>query len=204
MSVTVLIPVYNGAATLRQSLDSILVQDVSDLELLVVDDASQDESGRITDEYATRDARVKVVHNERNLGLAATLNRGLELARHELVARMDQDDESLPGRLLRQVSFMATHPSVSVARSFVYVMGRTRRDDRIVRLPVTSREIARTLPLRNCMYTQCHLQALSRARGRRLSTRVPKCGRLRPVAAALEGPRSREHSSPASPLPAVP
>lgn len=152
MSVTVLIPVYNGAATLRQALDSILAQDVSDLELLVVNDASQDESGRIVDEYAARDARVKVLHNERNLGLAATLNYGLELARHELVARMDQDDESLPGRLSRQLSFMATHASVSVAGSFVYAMGRTRRDDRIVRLPVTSREIARTLPLRNCMY----------------------------------------------------
>jgi glycosyltransferase involved in cell wall biosynthesis len=128
------------------------MQDVPDLELLVVDDASQDGSGQIIDEYATRDSRVKAVHNEWNLGLAATLNRGLELARHELVARMDQDDECLPGRLSRQASFMATHASVSVAGSFVYVMGRTRSDDRLVRLPVTSREIARTLPLRNCMY----------------------------------------------------
>jgi len=152
MSVTVLMPVYNGAATLRQALNSILAQDVNDLELLAIDDASQDHSRQILEEYAARDARVTAIHNEQNLGLAATLNRGLELARHELVARMDQDDEALAGRLSHQRRFMRDHPSVVVAGSYVYAMGRTRRQDRLVRLPVTPREIARALPVRNCLY----------------------------------------------------
>jgi glycosyltransferase involved in cell wall biosynthesis len=144
--------VYNGAATLRQALNSILAQDVVGLELLIVDDSSQDESGQIIEEYAACDARVTSIHNERNFGLAATLNRGLELAQHELVARMDQDDEALPGRLEHQLDFMRNHPSVAVVGTFVFAMGRTRRSDRLVRLPVTSREIARTLPVRNCLY----------------------------------------------------
>lgn len=150
--VTVLVPVYNGAATLRQALDSILAQDVDGLELLVVDDSSRDESGQIIDEYAARDARVTAIHNDQNLGIAATLNRGLRLARNELIARMDHDDEALPGRLSRQLHFMRDHPSVVAAGTFVFAMGRTRRDDRLVRVPVTSREIARTLPVRNCLY----------------------------------------------------
>lgn len=152
MSVTVLIPVYNGGATLRQAVDSILAQDVPDIELLVVDDSSRDDSPQIIDEYAARDTRVTAVHNQQNLGLAATLNLGLELARHELVARMDQDDEALPDRLSRQLAFMRDHPSVVAAGSFVYTMGRTRRNDRLVHVPVTPREVARTLPRQNCLY----------------------------------------------------
>ena len=152
MSVSVLIPVYNGAETLRQALDSILAQEIRGLELLVVDDSSQDESRQIIAEYAALDARVTGVYNERNLGLAATLNRGLELARHELVARMDQDDEALPDRLSCQLSFMSDHPSVVAAGTFVFAMGRTRRNDRLIQVPVTPREIARILPVRNCLY----------------------------------------------------
>jgi glycosyltransferase involved in cell wall biosynthesis len=144
--------VYNGASTLRQSLDSILAHTGRKLELLVIDDASNDGSDLIIREYASRDSRITALRNETNIGLAATLNRGLEQARFELVARMDQDDESLPGRLERQVSFMSEHRGIVAAGSFVFNMGRTRRHDRIVRLPVTPRDIARTLPRENCLY----------------------------------------------------
>ena len=152
MSVTVLMPVYNGAATLRQALDSILAQDLGGIEVLVVDDASTDGSACVAAEYATRDPRVSALVNEQNLGLAATLNHGLELARHELVARMDQDDEALPGRLRYQLEFMTRNPGIVVAGTFVYNMGATREQDRLVRLPVTPREIGRTLPRENCLY----------------------------------------------------
>ena len=152
MSISAVIPVYNGAATLRQALDSILEQSVDGLELLVIDDASTDGSQPILLEYAARDRRVTTLVNERNIGLAATLNRGLEQARHELVARMDQDDESLPGRLELQLGFMAENPGVVAAGSFVFNMGRTPRYDRLVQLPVTPRDVARTLPRQNCLY----------------------------------------------------
>jgi hypothetical protein len=152
LSVTVLLPVYNGAGTLRQALDSILAQDLTDFELLVVDDASTDASAAVIREYAERDDRITAVLHERNLGLAATLNEGLRVARHELVARMDQDDEALPARLRVQQAFMAEHQSVVAAGSYVLHMGRTRAHDRLVELPRTPREVARVLPRENCLY----------------------------------------------------
>src|SRR5258706_12754493 len=92
--VTVLMPVYNGADYLRQAIDSILRQTYRDFELLVVNDGSTDSTREVLKSYS--DSRLVVVDNECNLGLITSLNRGLELARGEFVARMDQDDLALP------------------------------------------------------------------------------------------------------------
>lgn len=147
-----LLPVYNGAATLAQALDSILAQDLASFELLVIDDASTDASAAVIRAYAERDDRITAVLHEHNVGLAATLNQGLRSARHELVARMDQDDEALSGRLRLQLAFMAEHPTVVAAGSYVLHMGRSPAHDRLVELPRTPREIARVLPRENCLY----------------------------------------------------
>jgi glycosyltransferase involved in cell wall biosynthesis len=102
--------VYNGEKYLAEAIDSILGQTFGDFEFVIVDDASTDRSFEIAGAYA--DPRVVLVRNERNLGLTLSLNRGLELARGEYVARMDCDDISLPERLARQVAFMDAHPEV--------------------------------------------------------------------------------------------
>lgn len=98
--VTVLMPVYNGTAHLAEAVEGVLAQTLRDFELIVVDDASTDDSAALVAAYA--DPRLRLVRNERNLGQAASLNRGLALARGPYVARVDQDDVSLPGRLERQ------------------------------------------------------------------------------------------------------
>jgi glycosyltransferase involved in cell wall biosynthesis len=152
MSATVLLPVYNGAATLPQALESILSQRHRDLELLVIDDASTDDSAAVIQRFARADSRVVPVLHERNAGLANTLNEGLERARHELVARMDQDDEALPDRLGTQSAFFEANREVAVAGSWVYHMGSQRRYDRLVRLPVEHDEIVARLASENCMY----------------------------------------------------
>lgn len=108
--VTVLMPVYNGEKYLREAVDSILAQTFRDFEFVIVDDASTDGSREIVISYA--DPRIVLVSNERNLGLTASLNRGLDIARGEYVARMDSDDVSLPERLERQVAFMDANPDV--------------------------------------------------------------------------------------------
>lgn len=152
MKVSVLLPVYNGGGELRQALDSILRQDLSEFELIVIDDASTDRSAQVIRRYAAADSRVRPVYHSRNAGLASTLNEGLETARGELVARMDQDDESLPNRLRVQASFLDAHPEVVVAGSFVYHMGARTDRDRLVRFPTESEEIKRTLQRENCIY----------------------------------------------------
>jgi glycosyltransferase involved in cell wall biosynthesis len=152
VSVTVLLPVYNGAATLRQALDSILTQDNGDFELLVIDDASTDASASIISDYARRDDRISAVLHSSNVGLSETLNEGLARARHELVARMDQDDESLPRRLSVQKAFLDAHTDVAAAGAWVLHMGARKHNDRLIRLPTDPQEIAVTLRVENCLY----------------------------------------------------
>lgn len=110
--VTVLMPVYNGGPYLAAAIDSILNQTYRDFEFLIIDDGSTDASRDVVAGYP--DPRIRLVQNGRNLGLIATLNRGLELARGELIARMDCDDLSLPQRLEKQVAFLDRHPEVGV------------------------------------------------------------------------------------------
>jgi Glycosyl transferase family 2 len=109
--VSVVLAVYNGAADLAQSIDSILQQSFADFELIAVNDGSTDGSAAILD--AVSDPRARVVHQE-NRGLAATLNRGIALARGTYVARQDQDDLALPQRLVRQVAFLEANPACAL------------------------------------------------------------------------------------------
>lgn len=110
--VTVLMPVHNGLPYLERAVESILRQTHAEFELLVIDDASTDESGAVLS--AMRDPRIRLVRHERNMDLVATLNEGLDLAQGEYVARMDQDDISLPERLEKQVAFLERHGDVGI------------------------------------------------------------------------------------------
>lgn len=102
-------PVYNGAAYLAEAIDSILAQTHDDFEFLILNDGSKDDSQAILQAYAARDARIRVVQQE-NMGLAATLNKGMAMARAEFIARQDQDDLSDPQRLAKQLAYLQAHP----------------------------------------------------------------------------------------------
>ena len=108
--VSVLMPIYNGAADLRRALDTVLAQTFGDFEIIAINDGSKDDSAALLN--AVDDPRVKVIHQD-NMGLAATLNRGLSMARGALIARQDQDDLSHPERLARQVAYLhANHDCI--------------------------------------------------------------------------------------------
>lgn len=96
--VSVVVPVFNSEAYLRECIDSILSQSYRDFELILVDDGSRDNSGRIIDEYASRDSRIIVVHKE-NGGPAAARNAGLALASGDYVYFPDSDDILHPSLL---------------------------------------------------------------------------------------------------------
>lgn len=124
-TVTVLTPVYNGAPYLREAIESILSQTFVDFEFLIINDGSTDESAEIIKSY--RDPRIRLVENERNLGLAATRNRGLALAVGEYIAKMDCDDISTPDRLAKQVNFMNANAHIGACGSWVKKIG-ARKD----------------------------------------------------------------------------
>lgn len=115
--VSVLMPVYNGGSYLAEAIRSILEQTFTDFELLVIDDGSKDESYKIAAEIS--DDRIRLIRQDKNLGLVAALNLGLGLSRGKYIARMDADDISLPERLSRQVDFMDTNPDVGICGSWL-------------------------------------------------------------------------------------
>lgn len=110
--ITVLMPVFNGEKYLGQAVESILDQTFSGFELLIIDDCSSDRSFDMIRSY--RDSRIRLVQNNSNMGLIGTLNKGIELAAGSFIARMDQDDISMPERLGKQIAFMETHTEVAV------------------------------------------------------------------------------------------
>src|SRR5690606_27273688 len=89
--VSVIIPVYNAEKYLRECIDSVLAQTFDDFELLLINDGSTDGSGKICDEYAQKDARVKVFHKE-NGGVSSARNLGLDNAKGEWITFIDSDD----------------------------------------------------------------------------------------------------------------
>lgn len=126
--VSVLLPVHNAAAYLCEAVESILRQTFAELELVCIDDGSTDDSPDILQHYAAQDQRVRPVCREHN-GLIAALNEGLRMARAPLVARMDADDISLPGRLELQYRRFELDPGLWVlgtAEDRIDAAGRPR------------------------------------------------------------------------------
>ncbi len=110
--VSVLMPAYNAAGTIREAIDSALAQTLSDLEVVVVDDGSRDETAQIVASYA--DPRVRLLRNPKNLGMPATRQRGADAARGEYLAILDSDDRAHPTRFERQAAWLDAHPRCAV------------------------------------------------------------------------------------------
>jgi len=120
--VTVLMPVHNGARFLDAALESLGRQSMSSFQVLAVDDGSDDATPAILARASDRDPRVRALRLDARGGIVTALNRGLEVARCELVARMDCDDLSLPSRLDRQVAYLECHPeAVAVGGRILFI-----------------------------------------------------------------------------------
>ena len=120
--VTVLMPVYNGGAFLREAIDSVLAQTYTDFVFLIINDGSTDNTENIILSY--NDSRIQYVRNEENLKLIKTLNKGLSLVTTKYVARMDADDICVPTRLERQIEYMEDHPQVGLLGTWCQNIGK--------------------------------------------------------------------------------
>ena len=117
--ISIVMPVYNGTTTLDSAIRSIQNQTLESWELVLVDDASSDDLSSIVSSFG--DSRIQVVRNVVNLGLAASLNRAVEIAAAPYIARMDADDVSYPERLEMQYDFMEKHHAVDLVGSSALV-----------------------------------------------------------------------------------
>jgi len=110
-TVSAILPVYNGAKYLRESVNSILQQTFTDFELIAVDDGSTDGSLRILNDLARSDNRMRIITRP-NTGVSGAANDGIAEARGQFLARMDADDIAMPNRFEKQVAYLLTHPEV--------------------------------------------------------------------------------------------
>ncbi|ULO05835.1 glycosyltransferase [Paenibacillus sp. 19GGS1-52] len=133
--VSVLLPVYNAAAYIEESIHSILRQTYQDFELVVIDDGSTD--GTLEKILGISDNRIKVTAHGTNIGLVKSLNEGLSLCTGEYVARMDGDDISLPHRIEQQVAYMDANWHIGVCGGQAQILG----SDMITKKPTTHEEI---------------------------------------------------------------
>ena len=131
--VSVLLAVSNGERYLRAAIESTLRQTISDLELIVVDDGSTDGTSDVL--VAVEDARLRVLRNAEQQGLAASLNRGLDEARGRYVARLDADDIAFPRRLERQLKRMVSGSSIAALGSAVLELDASGRPGSLHPMP---------------------------------------------------------------------
>jgi len=127
-SISVVMPVRNGARWLNDAIKSVVVQTFHDFELLIIDDGSTDETPKILEEWLTRDGRIRVLRQD-ELGLVAALNRGLDEARGPLLARLDADDCAAAARFERQIRVLEDNPSIGLIGSWaarIDAYGRNR------------------------------------------------------------------------------
>lgn len=123
--ITVLLPCYNAMPYLPEALESIIYQTYTNLEILCINDGSTDETGKVLEEYAASDKRITVIHNETNIKLIRTLNKGIALANGEYIARMDSDDKSTPDRIEKELEFMLQNPGVDIVGCTCFIMNDT-------------------------------------------------------------------------------
>jgi glycosyltransferase involved in cell wall biosynthesis len=126
-------PIYNGENFVHRAMESILNQTYQNFIVVIIDDGCTDNTAAICEGYAARDNRVRVYHNEENLGVARSLNRGMDLCEGDYIARADVDDINHPERLAKQVVYMEAHQDVGVLGSFCREFGKY---EKIVKLPV--------------------------------------------------------------------
>jgi len=117
-ALSVVMPVYNVERFIDEAIDSVLGQTFTDLELVIVDDASTDSTWDIVTKRAVDEPRIRLIRNEKNVGAAAAANAGIRAAFAPLIARMDGDDVSVATRFEKQVATLNAHPHFAVVGTF--------------------------------------------------------------------------------------
>lgn len=113
--------IYNCEATLSEAIDSLIAQTFSDWHLIMCDDGSRDSTASIAKKYAAANSNITLISNDKNLGLAATLNHCLKYVDTAFIARMDGDDICSPNRFEEQLKFLNENPEYSLVSTAMHL-----------------------------------------------------------------------------------
>lgn len=130
--ISVVMPVWNGAAYLREAIESILNQTFTDFEFIIIDDGSTDDTVAIINSY--QDERIRLIQQEHE-GIVVALNRGVAEARAEWVARMDADDIAYPQRFETQLALIKSKPDTVLCHTQICMIGETNYIVKVGRFP---------------------------------------------------------------------
>jgi glycosyltransferase EpsE len=117
MEISIIMGIYNCAPTLREAIDSLLLQTFQKFELIMCDDGSTDDTYKIAKEYADKYENITLLQNDKNKGLNFTLNKCLTIAKGKYIARMDGDDISLPTRFQKEYVFLESNAEYAIVSS---------------------------------------------------------------------------------------
>lgn len=130
--ISVITAVYNAERFIGETLQSILNQTYADFEVLVMDDASEDNSEKIIRQYMKNDSRIRYYKNERNAGIAKTKNKGLDLAAGQYICILDHDDIALPDKLRVSAEYLDAHEDIQVVGgNFIYINEKGERINKV-------------------------------------------------------------------------
>jgi FkbM family methyltransferase len=150
-SLSVVMSVFNGQAFLSEAIESILGQTFGEFEFVVIDDGSTDKTAEILAQYASRDARLRVLRHD-NKGRPESLNVGIEVAKGKYIARMDADDVAMPCRLAEQIDFMERHPEVCLLGGAIELINSAGHVVKTSQPPLEDAEIRSTMLRYNPMF----------------------------------------------------
>ena len=146
MKLAVILPAYNAENFITECLDSLLNQTFSDFCIIAVNDASTDNTGKILETYAAKDARLRVYHLPQNEGEPAVMQFAMDMLNYinvEYIARMDADDICVPHRFERQVQYLDEHPEIDIlgSNALLFNDGQTDKTTKISTLPLLDKDI---------------------------------------------------------------
>ena len=146
MKLAVILPAYNAENFIAECLESLLNQTFSDFCILAVNDASTDNTGKILETYAEKDARLRVYHLPQNQGEPAVMQFAMDMLNYmnvEYVARMDADDICVPHRFEKQVQYLDEHPEIDIlgSNALLFNNGQTDKATKVSTLPLLDKDI---------------------------------------------------------------
>ncbi len=145
--ISILMPAYNASAFLAQAIECILSQTYQNIELLIADDASTDNTRNLIEAYAQKDTRIKLCHNKTNLGYLKTWNNLIAQAKGDFIAFQDADDFSDLSRLQLQFEFLTRHFEIAlVGTNFSYIDARGDKSVSTSQYPTGHEEISKKIP----------------------------------------------------------
>lgn len=151
-AISVLMSVYNGEKYLKETIDSILNQNFTDFEFIIVNDGSEDNSLKIMKDYLKKDSRIVIINNLKNIGFIKSLNKGLKIAKGKYIARMDSDDISLSERFFIQYEYLESHPDIFLVGSYAINMDESGVKISLFKPPLSPDKIRVKLEETNCLY----------------------------------------------------